>query len=467
MTSLTVANPLLQIQFQIPFDQVRAETVQPAIAGLLVETRAELDRLISEPGPRNFVNTMQRLDHLTEGLEYAMQIVRNLEAVATTPELRAAYNAVQPQVSEFYSSLPLNAALWRAVQAYSQTEEGRNLTGVRKRFLEKTMDNFRRHGAELDAPGKQRIAEIDVQLSKETIRFSENVLDSTNQHEWVITDERELAGLPESARAMARSSAASKGLSEPSWRFTLQGPSYLAVMTYLDDPVLRRKVYEAFVHRATEEKFDNRPILRRILELRREKARLLGYRDFSDLVLEDRMARSGERAQNFLDELKHKTQAQFHKENVELLKFAGKAKLDPWDIGYYAEKQRAALYDFDEEALRPYFPLDRVINGMFEIVHRLYGIRVVEKDGVPGWDPQVKFYEIYDESSASARRLVGAFYADWFPRENKRGGAWMDAFITGNARGAGQEPLDQEPHLGLICGNLTPPTQDRPSLLTH
>jgi oligopeptidase A len=462
MTSSTVANPLLQIQFQIPFDRIRAENVEPAITGLLADTRAELDRLIAEPGPRTFANTMQRLDRLTERLEYAMQIIRNLEAVATTPELRAAYNAVQPQVSEFYSSLPLNEGLWRAVQGYSQTDEGRNLAGVRKRFLEKTKDNFRRHGAELDAPGKKRIAEIDVQLTRQTIRFSENVLDSTNQYEWVITEERRLAGLPESARAMARSSAASKGLPEPSWRFTLQGPSYLAVMTYLDDPELRREVYQAFINRATEEKYDNRPVLREILELRREKARLLGYRDFADLVLEDRMAHTGDRAQQFLSDLKRKTVSQFNKENVELLAFSGKAKLDPWDIAYYSEKQRAALYDFDEEALRPYFPLDGVVNGMFEIVHRLYGIRVLGKDGVPAWDPQVKYYEIYDDSGPARSRLLGAFYADWFPRENKRGGAWMDALITG------VPGVDRpEPHLGLICGNLTPPAEDRPALLTQ
>ncbi|MGA2215521.1 MAG: M3 family metallopeptidase [Bryobacteraceae bacterium] len=466
MTSTTVTNPLLQIQFQIPFDQIRAENVQPAIAELLADTRAELDRLTRTPDPRTFANTMRRLDLLTERLDYAMQIIRNLEAVATTPELRAAYNAVQPLVSAFESSLPLNEALWSAVLSYSQTEEARNLTGVPKRFLEKTMDNFRRHGAALDPAGKRRIAEIDVELTRQTIRFAENVLDSTNQYEWVITDERQLAGLPESARAMARSSAASKGLPEPSWRFTLQAPSYLAVMTYLDDPGLRRNVYEAFIHRATEQKYDNRPLLRGILELRREKARLLGYRDFADLVLEDRMAGSGERAQKFLDDLKQKTVAQFHKENAELLEFSGQTKLHPWDIAYYAEKQRAALYDFDEEALRPYFSLDRVVEGLFEIVHRLYGIRVVEKKGVPGWDPQVKHYEIYDQGDSSGSRLVGAFYADWFPRENKRGGAWMDAFITG--RPAGQtEPDHPHAHLGLICGNLTPPAEGRPSLLTH
>ena len=465
MPPTTVANPLLQIQFQIPFDQVRAENVEPAIEELLRHARKELDALTAEPGARTFANTLQKLDQLTKSLDYAMQIVRHLEAVATTPELRAAYNAVQPKVSEFYSSLPLNEALWQAVLGYSRTAEAGALTDVRKRFLEKTLDNFRRHGAELNAEGKKRIAEIDVELTKQTIRFAENVLDSTNRYEWVVTDERQLAGLPESARAMARASAASKGLPEPSWRFTLQAPSYLAVMTYLDDEGLRRKVYEAFVHRATEEKYDNRPIMRSILELRGEKARLLGYRDFADLVLEDRMAHAGDRARQFLEDLRHKTEAFFEKENADLAAFSGKTELHPWDIAYYAEKQRSALYDFDEEALRPYFPLESVINGMFEIVHRLYGISVLEKPGVPAWDPYVKYYEIYDDSRPRGHELVGAFYADWFPRENKRGGAWMDTLITGDFHSGRQEP--QDPHLGMICGNLTPPGADRPSLLTH
>jgi len=467
MTPTTTANPLLQIQFQIPFDQIRADNVQPAVEELLQGARAELDRLTSDHGPRTFANTLQRLDQLTERLDYAMQIVRHLEAVATTPDLRAAYNAVQPKVSEFYSSLPLNEALWQAVLGYSRTEEARDLTGARKRFLEKTLDNFRRHGAELNAEGKKRIAEIDVELTKQTIRFSENVLDSTNQYEWVITDERQLAGLPESARAMARASAASKGLAEPSWRFTLQAPSYLAVLTYLDDEPMRRKLYEAFVHRATEDKYDNRPIMRSILELRREKARLLGYRDFADLVLEDRMAHAGDRARQFLEDLKNKTESTFRKENADLLAFSGKKELQPWDIAYYAEKERAALYDFDEEALRPYFPLESVVQGMFEIVRRLYGIAVLEKPDVPVWDPHVKYYEIRDVSrtpdgSRPGGDLVGAFYADWFPRESKRGGAWMDNLITGELHSD-----HQDPHLGLICGNLTPPGDDRPSLLTH
>src|SRR6202021_4210019 len=202
-----LANPLLQIQFQIPFDQVRAENVEPAIEELLQHARKELDGLTGEQGGATFANTLQKLDQLTKRLDYAMQIVRHLEAVATTPELRAAYNAVQPKVSEFYSSLPLNEDLWQAVLGYSRTAEAGALTDVRKRFLEKTLDNFRRHGAELSAEGKKRIAEIEVELTKQTIRFAENVLDSTNRYEWVVTDERQLGGLPERARAMARASA--------------------------------------------------------------------------------------------------------------------------------------------------------------------------------------------------------------------------------------------------------------------
>src|SRR6266853_2209076 len=461
MTALGI-NPLLEIRFQIPFDQIRAEHVEPAVVELLRDARERLDEITSESAPRSFVNTMDALDGLTQRLDYAMGITRHLEAVSTTPELRAAYNAVQPEVSAFYSSLPLNEPLWKTVQAYAATEEAGKLAGTRKRFLEKTIDNFRRHGAELDAAGKLRIAEIDVELTKLTIRFSENVLDSTNAFELVVTDQKKLAGLPESAVAMARASAASKHLDPASWRFTLQAPSYIALMTYLDDAGIRRQVYEAYVNRAVADKHDNRPIIRRILELRREKANLLGYRDFADLVLEDRMAHTGERAQEFLVDLQNKTEAHFHKENEDLRIFAKQDELQPWDVAYYAEKQRAALYDFDEESIRPYFPLSSMVQGMFEIVQRLYAIRVVEKPGVPVWDPEVKYYEIHDENRPQDSSLIGAFYADWYPRENKRGGAWMDAFITGIAFGNRLEP-----HAGLICGNLTPPVNDRPSLLTH
>ncbi len=384
------------------------------------------------------------LDTMTEKLDYAMSVVRHLESVATTPELRAAFNAVQPKVSAFYSSIPLNERLWKSIQRYAATGEARALTGTLRRYLTKTIDAFKRHGAELDPAGKTRLQEIDIQLAELTTKFSENVLDSTNAWDLVITDEARLAGLPPSAVAAARAAAVSK--QREGWRFTLQAPSYLAVMTYLDDAAIREQMWRAYNARAASGDHDNRTLIARIVALRQEKARLLGFRDFADLVLDDRMAHTGETAQHFIDDLRRKTERRFREENRELEAFANR-ELQPWDVGYWAEKQRAALYDFDEEALRPYFPLERVVAGMFDIFGRILGIRVDPEQGVPGWDPEVRCYAIHDRASNA---YLGSFYADWFPRENKRGGAWMDTLITGN-------PAKSEPHLGLICGNLTPP----------
>jgi oligopeptidase A len=449
------ANPLLAFEYRIPFDQVKPEHVEPAIDQLLADAQKRLDEIIRCPAPRTYANTMQALDELTTQLDYAMNITRHLEGVATTPELRAAYNAVQPKVAAFYSSLPLNEGLWNAINQYARAEEARTLSGARARFLKKTIDNFRRHGAELDPAGKKRLQEIDIELAQLTTKFSENVLDATNAFEIVVADESRLAGLPPIAIAAARQSAQAKGLE--GWRFTLHQPSYIAAMTYLDDEDIRRDLYRAYNTRASGGPFDNRELIVRILRLRKEKAALLGYRDFADLVLEDRMAHNGDQAQAFLEQLREKTQAHFERENRELAEFAGRP-LNAWDIGYFAEKQRKALYDFDEETLRPYFPLDRVVAGMFEIFGRVFGIRVIEQSDVPAWDPAVRYYAIEDETGA----VIGAFYADWFPRENKRGGAWMDALITGLPA---VDP--KQPHLGVICGNLNPPVGDAPALLTH
>ncbi|MGA7239226.1 MAG: M3 family metallopeptidase [Bryobacteraceae bacterium] len=456
------SNPLLTPRFRIPFDRIRAEHVQPAIDELLQDARARLESLAAAPGPRTFDNTMRALDELTEPLDYAMGVVRHLESVATYPELRAAFNAAQPAVSAFYSGIPLHPGLWKGLKEFAATPEGSHLTGPRRRFLVKTMDAFRRHGAELDPAGKKRLEELDVELTKLTTKYSENVLDSTNRFELLIEDEAQLAGLPPSARESARESAKRKD--KEGWRFTLQAPDYTAVMTYLDDASIRRTVYEAYSVRATEDEHDNRQIIARILELRREKARLLGFANFADLVLEDRMAHTGARALGFLEDLKTKTERRFREENRELFEFRRSIEgqdapdLSPWDVGYYSEKQRAALYSFDEEALRPYFPLERVVEGLWTLVNRLYGIRVIEEANVPVWDEHVKFYNIHDEDGA----FLGGFYADWYPRENKRGGAWMDGLLTG-----GPVPDGFKPHLGLICGNLTPPIGDKPALLTH
>ncbi|MEP6540449.1 MAG: M3 family metallopeptidase, partial [Bryobacteraceae bacterium] len=461
-TTSAIENPLLEIRFQIPFDQIRAEHIEPAVKELLRQSRESQKALAESTGPRTFANTLLALDEMTEKLNYAMQVAGHLESVTTYPELRAAYNAVQPEVSEYFTGIVLDPGLWRVVQEFAETPEAAALTGTRKRLLTKTLDAFRRQGAELDPAGKKLLSEMDVELTILTTKFGENVLDSTNAFELLITDPAKLAGLPPTAVDAARESAKSKNLE--GYRFTLQAPSYTPLMTYLDDREVRRQVYHAYITRATSGEHDNRPLLGRILEFRRAKAKLLGFRDFADLVLDDRMARTGDNALEFLARLKEKTEKRFHEENAELNGFRREMEgtdapsIEPWDVSYYSEKQRAARYNFDEEALRPYFPLEQVVSGMFEIVRRLYGIQVVEIKGVPVWDPQTTYYSILDADGSA----LGSFYADWYPRENKRGGAWMDAFITGRPTAHGFEP-----HLGLICGNLTPPIEDKPALLTH
>ncbi|MDE0165439.1 MAG: M3 family metallopeptidase [Bryobacterales bacterium] len=453
-------NPLLEIKFKIPFDQIKAGHVEPAVDALIAEAQQNIDAIAADPGPRTYDNTLRAFENAAETLEYAMSVVSHLESVATYPELRDAYNAVEPKVSAFDSKIPLNEALWKQIKRFSETEEAALLSGSRARFLKKTLDEFRRSGADLDEAGKARLNELNVQLAQATTKYSQNVLDATNAFELMIEDEARLAGLPPSAVALAHQDAESKG--KPGWRFTLQAPSYIAVMTYLDDAAIREMVYRAYVTRGAKEPCDNRELILTILRLRREKARLLGYRDFADLVLEDRMAKTGRSARGFVDSLKTKTRSAFERENQELLAFRREIEgpnapeLDAWDIAYYAEKMRQAIYDFEEEELRPYFAFEKVLDGMFELVGRLYGIKVFEESGVPAWDNSAKYYSIDD---ADGTRL-GSFYADFYPRENKRGGAWMDSFFV-------SVPGGQRPHLGLICGNQTPPVDGKPALLTH
>jgi len=451
-------NPLLVERFPIQFDAIKVEHVEPAIQVLLEQMKQRLKELGDPNVPRTYRDILLALDHMTEPLDFAMAVVRHLESVVTTAEMRAAHNAVEGPVSQFYTSIPLDSNLWAAVKAVSESGEAESLAPVHQRFLKKTVTGFRRAGADLSADRKKKLEQIDVELTKVTTKFSENVLDATNAYEFLIADERTLAGLPESARIAARESAKSKG--REGWRLTLQAPSYVPAMTYLDNRSIRQQLWEASNRRATSGAYDNRALISEILRLRREKARLLGYRDFADLVLEERMAHTGEQAQAFLDDLYRKTKTFFDKENESLAQMGSKlgyAEVRPWDVGYLAEKQRQELYDFDEEELRPYFELERVVAGMFDIFSRILHIKVVEEPSVPGWDAAVKYYRVEDVSLGT---LLGGFYTDWFPRENKRGGAWMDSLITGN-------PDERQPHLGLICGNLTPPVEGRPSLLTH
>ncbi len=458
----SAANPLSVIQYRIPFLSILAEHVEPAVTALLSEAQSAIDAIAANTAPPTYANTLAALETATEKLEFAMGVVGHLESVATEPGLRTAYNAVQPPVAEFSSAIPMNAALYARIRAFAATAEAKALSPTKARFLKKTLEDFRRHGAELDDAGKQRLAKINVTLTTITTKFAQNVLDHMKEFEWVAAEEAALAGLPPSAVAAARQSAEAKG--REGWRFTLQQPSLLAVMTYLDDASIRERFYRAQNHVGVPEPYGNFALVEQIVALRAEKAALLGYGSFADLTLDDRMAHTGSRAMEFLRELEARSRAAFEREAAALRAFRddleGNASkpLAPWDIAYYAEKLRQAEFEFDEEALRPYFPLPRVLEGMFGLVERLYGIHVRAAANPEIWDPAVQFYEIHDEDGT----LLGSFYTDWFPRENKRGGAWMNHFLTG-----GPSPEGFKPHLGLMCGNMTPPVGEQPALLTH
>lgn len=455
-------NPLLHIDPRIPFDRITAAHIEPAIATLIEQAKAAIAAIVGAKGPRTYDNTLAALENATEPLEFAMTLAGHLESVVTTDPLRAAYNAVQPSIAQFYASIPLDAGLWRALQELAQTSEAAVLEPSKRRLLDKTLDDFRTHGAELDEAGKQTLGQVSVELAEVTTAFSQNVLDATNSFELIIQDEKRLAGLPPSAKDAARESATAKGLE--GWRFTLQAPSVIPVLTYLHDRGIREQVYRAYNRRGADEPYNNEPRLAKIVELRAAKATLLGFDSFADLVLHDRMAKNGARAQGFVRDLRGRVKGFFATENTALERFVADqkdapTKLAPWDLGYYAEKQRRARYDFDEEALRPYFSADAVLRGIFAIAKRLYGVKVQPMPELPSWHKDVQVYALHGDDG----RLIGTFHADLYPRESKHGGAWMNALHTGRTLADGTK----EPHVGLICANVSPAVGDKPALLTH
>jgi oligopeptidase A len=456
-------NPLTIRNSIIPFLSFDASHIVPALEELLTAASAELEAIKQCSGTRTFENTLCALDDLGLGLDFAMGVVAHLESVATTPSWRKAYNTVLPKVTEFRSKVMLDAGLWSALKSFAATPEAASLSGHRKRFLNNTLDSFRRSGAELNKASKERLAQINTELAERTNTFSQHTLDATNSFEYVTSDLKDLSGLPESACTMGRTLASSKGID--GWRYTLHAPSFLAIMTHAEDRSLRERFYRAYNTRCSSGSLDNRECLYRILELRAEKAALLGFKDFSDLVLADRMAKNGEQATAFVTDLQSHIETHFHRDNQELFEFVTenfaikKEDLQPWDVPYYVEKMRKALYDFDQEDLRPYFPLPQVLAGLFTIVERVLGISVQVNTSLPTWDPLVTAYSAFDTKT---KALVGHFYADLFPRENKRGGAWMNSLLT-HAKSDGSAFS----HVGLIAGNFSPPNGEIPALLTH
>ena len=466
------SHPFLDRSFAIRWSQLTPETIAPDIGAARAGAQRTLDAIAAQDLVAvTFASSVEALEGACDELSRAWGLVGHLNSVADAPPLRAAYNTMLPAVSEFYAKIPLDGRLWAVLQAFAATPEALALTGIRRRLFEETLADFRQAGAALPPEKKTRLEKLESELSQVCQKYSENVLDSTNAWELVVTDEAQLAGLPAHAKEAARRNALAKGQGSeaaPRWRFTLHQPSLEPFMTYLDDAALRRRMWEGSIAIGAVGAHDNTELIRRILALRAEKAALLGKAHFPDQVLERRMARDGASALRFVEDLHGRVSAAFARESGELETFAAQrvgrpaGRLAPWEIGYWAEKLRQECYAFDEEALRPYFPLERVIDGLFEICRRVFGVRAVARPAgaVETWHPEVKFYDLCD---AVDGRQLGSFYADWHPRESKRGGAWMNYLRTGEPQADGR----LSPHLGLICGNLTPPAGERPALLNH
>lgn len=475
-------HPFLEEAFRVRWSRLTPERVEPDIAHALELAQANIDALAGPvPAKPTFQNTMLALEKAVEQLNLAWGKVEHLNSVRDSKKLRRAYHRMLPRVSSFHARIPLNQGLWKRIKAYAETEEAQALTGTRKRFLEETVAAFKSKGADLPPDGRKRIEEIEAKLAELTQKYAENCLDAINAWEMVIDNEEDLSGLPQLAREQARQSALGKGLgadAEPRWRFTLQAPSMIPVLRYADKEELRRKIWTAFTAIATREPHDNHDLVGEILALRQEKAVLLGFRHFADLALQRRMAGTGAVALAFVEGLHAKIKTRFDRESAELKAFRARKLgiepelLKPWDAAYWEEKFRKEAFDFDAEQLRPYFPVNRVLDGLFTLTQTLFGVTIREaeavfsenpttgeKDGAyEVWHPAVEVFELLDETGAH----LGSFYTDWFPRESKRSGAWMNYTITGD-RCNGR----REPHLGQIHGNLSPPTADKPALLSH
>lgn len=464
-------NPYLNPAFHIPWSALTADLIAPAIEAALAAAESALTQIKDQPlAAVTYASTFLALEKATEALNIAWAKVGHLQSVADAPALREAHNAMLPKVTAFGARIPLDPALWARLKAFAASPAAASVQGVHRRFMEETVADFRQAGADLPQTQRARLEALQSELAELTQKYSDNVLDATNAWELLVTDEARLKGLPDHAKAAAHRGAEAKEkgtVDQPVWRFTLHQPSVEPFMTYLDDEALRREMWTGMTAVGRVAPHDNTGLMQRILALRTEKAALLGKAHFADLVLERRMAKHGARALSFIEDLQKRAQPAFAKDSRELEDFKAQQtggaapRLAPWELAYWSEKLRQERYAFDEEQLRPYFPMDRVVAGMFELVRRIFGLHVEPRAAgeVPVWHPDVRFYDVRDATG----RHLGSFYADWHPRESKRGGAWMNYLITGGPQPDGT----RLPHLGLICGNMTPPVEDKPALLTH
>ncbi len=465
MESSPSSNPLLDFSGLPHFEAIRPEHVAPALDRILTENRAARGKLLTEQSSYSWDNLVGPMEDMQERLQRVWSPVSHLNAVVNSEPLRAAYNEGVPRVSDYSTELAQDERLYVAYKSIAQSSDFPKLSAAQQRIVRNALRDFRLAGAELAPQDKERFREIQTELSKLSSKFSENVLDATQAWHLLLTEPNDIAGLPTSALEMAKQAAERDG--KAGYKFGLEAPFYIALMSYADNRELRRQMYEAYVTRASDQgpnpgRWDNADLIGRILMLRREAAALLGFKNYAEYALQTRMAKSIPQVMDFLSNLAAKARPAALRDLDELKTYAkrehGLAPLDAWDIAYYSEKLRAHSYDFSEEELRPYFPENRVLPGMFEVVRRLYGITIKPVENVETWHPDVRVFEIRDDSG----EVRGRFYVDLYARPNKRGGAWMDECLSRRRRAQSV----QVPVAYLVC-NFTPPVGERPALFTH
>ncbi len=458
-------NPLLANSELPQFSKIKPEHVQPAIEQLLAEARQTIARQLEQGAPYGWESLIEPIDAAEDRLNKAWSPVSHMNAVVNNEQLREAYNACLEKLSEYATETGQNRALYQAYQAIHDSAGFSALSPAQQKIINNALRDFHLSGVDLPAEQQARYKEISQQLSKLASQFEENLLDATNAWHKLITDQSQLAGLPESALAQAKQTAEAEG--KQGWLITLQFPSYLAVMTYADNRELRREHYQAFATRASDQspdadKWDNSTVMEQILALRHEKAQLLGFNNYAEYSLATKMADSTDTVVAFLDDLASKSHGQAERDLAELKAFAlaeyGVDDLQAWDISYYSEKMRQHFYQLSQEQVKTYFPITRVLPGLFAIVENLYGLQITEIEDFDSWHGDVRFYQIHDQDGQPR----GRFYLDLYARAKKRGGAWMDDCVGRKRYADGV----QYPVAYLVC-NFTPPTGDQPALLTH
>lgn len=443
-----------------PFSQIKIEDYVPAFQEGIALAKAEIDAIVNNPDEPTFENTIVAMDFSGDILDRLSSIFFNLNSAETNDEMQKIAQEVSPWLSEFGNDIRLNAELFARVKTVYDQKENLNLNPEQTTLLDKKYKSFSRNGANLPEDKKNKLREIDKELSKLSLQFGENVLAETNNFELHLTDEKDLSGLPEGTIEAARLLA--KNQEKEGWIFTLDHPSYIPFLTYADNRELRKKMAIAFGAKGFQKnEFNNEEIVLKIAKLRHERANLLGYKTHAHFVLEERMAESPEKVFSFLNDLLAKAKPAAQKEFAELTAFAkeldGIEQLEKWDGAYYSEKLKQQLFNLDDEKLKPYFQLEKVLDGAFTVAKKLYGLTFTEVFDIDKYHKEVTTYEVKDADG----NLVSIFYADFFPRKGKRNGAWMTSFKSQYVK----DGVNERPHISNVC-NFTKPTETKPSLLT-